>query len=70
MDFAGNPWGTYDQEEVRIHCEQMLTPPSERTILQRVFLTVAHRLNSVQKLFISAKPRWIHMVFKKPSITW
>lgn len=70
MDLAENPWGTYNQEETCTHCGQMLKPPSERTMLQRVFSAAAHSLNSIQKPFVSSTPRWIHIVFKRPSITW
>ena len=65
MDLAGNPWGTYDQEEVCINCGKALIRPPEGAILQRILISIAHRLNSIQKPFVSATPKWIHMVFKK-----
>ena len=68
MDLAGNPWGTYDQEEICIHCGKALIRPLEKTIPQRVFSAFAHHLNSIQRLFVSTTPRWIHMVFKKSPV--
>jgi len=36
MDFAGNPYGTYDQEEACIHCGRRLIAPPRRTPIQLV----------------------------------
>ncbi len=65
MDVAGNPWGTYDQEEVCIHCGQEIGKPSERNLAQKLCSRLAFSLNAAQSRFISARPNWIHMVFYK-----
>jgi len=65
MDVAGNPWGTYDQEEVCIHCGQEIGKPSERNLAQKLCSRLAFSLNAAQSRFISARPNWTHMVFYK-----
>src|SRR5262249_23492481 len=65
MDVAGNPWGTYDQEEVCIHCGQEIGKPAERNLAQKLCSRLAFSLNAAQSRFISARPNWIHMVFYK-----
>jgi hypothetical protein len=66
MDLAGNPWGTYDQEEVCICCGNKLMPPlQKRTITQRIFSALSHYLNLIQRPFGITTPKWIHIVFKK-----
>ncbi|HKC86838.1 MAG TPA: hypothetical protein VKG02_12725, partial [Blastocatellia bacterium] len=65
MDVAGNPWGTYDQEEVCVHCGQEIGKPAERNLAQKLCSRLAFPLNAAQARFISARPDWIHMVFKK-----
>ncbi|MGH9751245.1 MAG: methyltransferase domain-containing protein [Blastocatellia bacterium] len=65
MDIAGNPWGTYDQEEVCIHCGQEIGKPAERNVARKLCSKLAFSLNAAQSRFISARPNWIHMVFEK-----
>jgi SAM-dependent methyltransferase len=65
MDVAGNPWGTYDQEEVCIHCGQEIGKPAERNLARKVCSKLAYSLNAAQSRFVSARPNWIHMVFGK-----
>jgi glycosyltransferase involved in cell wall biosynthesis len=65
MDVAGNPWGTYDQEEVCIYCGQEVGKPAERNLAQKLCSRLAFSLNAEQARFISARPNWIHMIFNK-----
>ena len=65
MDFAGNPYGTYDQEELCVHCGHVLIMPTERTILQKVATKLAVYMNRVQALLTSEAPIWVHVVFEK-----
>jgi ubiquinone/menaquinone biosynthesis C-methylase UbiE len=65
MNRAGNPWGTYHQEEPCIHCGSRLRPPAGRSIVQKVCAALAHRLNRVQRWLVRPRPNWIHMVFHK-----
>jgi len=65
MDIAGNPWGVYSQEEPCIHCGAKLVGPATRSSFQKGCSVVSHAVNRVQRVFISAIPSWIHMVFQK-----
>ena len=65
MDVAGNPWGTYDQAEVCIHCGEDIGIPPERNFAQKLCSRIALSLNAAQARAISARPDWIHIVFKK-----
>jgi SAM-dependent methyltransferase len=68
MDLAGNPWGTYHQEEPCIHCGAVLTPPGDRRILQKFCSALAVRINRVHSLFTSPHGNWIHVAFSKPGL--
>jgi hypothetical protein len=65
MGFAGNPWGTYNQEEGCIYCDSKLTAPSDSNIFQKICTKIASKINSVQECFMSPRPIWTHMVFEK-----
>jgi ubiquinone/menaquinone biosynthesis C-methylase UbiE len=65
LDFAGNPYGTYDQEEECIHCKSKITGPMERDLLQKIDIKIAYILNIIQSVFIRPQPNWIHVRFKK-----
>lgn len=65
MDLAGNPWGTYGQDESCIHCGARLTAPVSRSVPQKVLSKAAHRLCRLQSFWTAPRPNWIHMVFRK-----
>jgi hypothetical protein len=65
MDLAGNPYGTYMQNEHCIHCDQKLKQPPARTFLQKVFTKIAFKLTSAQRTFTTKHPNWIHILFEK-----
>jgi SAM-dependent methyltransferase len=65
MDLAGNPWGTYDQEEPCCHCGNKLIPPAPRKAWQTICSGVAVRVNQAQSLFARPHGNWIHLVFSK-----
>ncbi|HSV51241.1 MAG TPA: class I SAM-dependent methyltransferase [Burkholderiaceae bacterium] len=69
MDLAGNPYGTYSQDEPCTHCGSTLQPPPERHLWQKVFTRLAFLTRSVQKPFIKPHANWIHMLLKKRSRT-
>jgi len=68
MDLAGNPWGTYNQEEPCIHCGAVLTPPGSRGFGRKVCSAIAARINQAHQLFTGTRPNWIHLVFSKSEI--
>jgi hypothetical protein len=66
MDLAGNPWGTYEQEESCIACQQTLMPPGSGGLCRKACAAAAHRLNRRLTRNASPRPLWIHCVFEKP----
>lgn len=65
MDFSGNPYGTYEQEESCIHCDQDLSPPGLRTPAQRIATKVAHYARKATEAFVKPRGNWIHLVLRK-----
>lgn len=65
MDLAGNPYGTYSQEEPCIHCGANLTGPPERKLWQKVLTKTAFMGMSAQKLFLKPHPNWTHVLLRK-----
>ena len=65
MDFAGNPYGTYDQEEPCVHCGRELVRPPPRNLAQYVATKLAFWARRATES--SAKPHgnWMHMVLRK-----
>ena len=65
MDFAGNPYGTYDQEEPCIHCGHRLLPPSSRNLAQLIATKLAFWSRRASELFAKPRGNWIHLVLRK-----
>ena len=65
MDMAGNPYGTYSQEEACVNCEGKLVPPPPSGILPYLFTKVAVLINQGQACFVRPSPNWIHVLFSK-----
>jgi hypothetical protein len=68
MDLAGNPYGTYDQEESCVHCGARLRPPPPRNLFQKGCTKLAFWLNEAQGHFVRPRPNWIHVLFRKPAV--
>ncbi len=65
MDFAGNPYGAYDQEELCIHCGAKLKEPPQRNILQKIATKLAFYIKNIQQPFYRPHSIWIHILFEK-----
>ena len=65
LDYAGNPFGTYEQDECCVHCRQPIGLPQTRSLLQRIATRLAFTLNTVQRPFVKPHPNWIHVLFLK-----
>ncbi len=63
MHFAGNPYGTYAQEETCVHCGSAIGAPRVQTLLDRLAAGVAARLSRAQQLSIMGRPKWMHARF-------
>jgi len=62
---AGNPWGTYEQQEGCVACGSELRKPTTRSLGTRVTGKAAHLINRAQRPFIRPQPSWMHMLFEK-----
>ncbi len=65
MDLAGNPWGTYGQEEPCVHCGARLVAPAQRALWQRACSFMALVMNKCQTLLTPAHAQWIHLVLSR-----
>ena len=65
MDLAGNPFGTYDQEEPCIYCGARMRPAENTSTWQRVLSGVAARINRLQTTYTKPHGNWIHLLFSK-----
>ncbi len=67
MDLAGNPYGTYVQEEACIHCNAPLDPPARLTLLQRALCKAALIVRRVHNAGRSQHANWIHVLLRSGS---
>jgi SAM-dependent methyltransferase len=65
MDLAGNPYGTYRQEEPCIHCGAKLREPPARNFLQKVSSRLSFYARNAQGVFHRPHQNWIHALFAK-----
>lgn len=65
MDLAGNPFGTYEQEEPCVHCNHALGSPTDRSYLQKVATRLAFIIDSLQRRLSAPHANWIHIRFEK-----
>lgn len=69
MDFSGNPYGTYQQEEACIYCGRRLMPPPPRSVVQKLATRCAILSQRVTEVFTQARGNWIHVMLRKRNIT-
>jgi hypothetical protein len=65
MAAAGNPYGTYIQDEPCIHCGAALTAPPRRTLVGRCLTKASVLARKTQAPFVAPRPKWIHALFEK-----
>ena len=65
LDLAGNPWGTYDQDEPCLHCGSPIVPPASRSIAGRAMSVAGLGLQKFQSRWYKPHANWIHMTFRK-----
>lgn len=65
LDFAGNPYGTYEQDEPCVECGARLRPPVNRSLAQRGATKLAFSLDALQRAVTSFRGNWIHVKFEK-----
>ncbi|WP_084019698.1 class I SAM-dependent methyltransferase [Dechloromonas agitata] len=66
LDYAGNPFGTWEQEEPCVYCGASIGEPGERSMSQRLATRLAFILNKLQSRFVKPRGNWIHVLFSKP----
>lgn len=66
LDYAGNPFGTWQQDEACVHCGCAIGSPAIRSPLQRMATRLAFVLNRLQARFVKPRGNWIHVLFSKP----
>lgn len=65
MALAGNPYGTYQQEEPCIHCRAKLLPPPQRDWGQKLATKAAFWTQSVSKIASKPRGKWMHVLLSK-----
>jgi hypothetical protein len=65
MEWAGNPWGTYEQEESCVHCGGCVGRPPSPPLSRRMLSALAERMNRVQRRFSPSRPAWIHCLYRR-----
>jgi hypothetical protein len=67
MNFAGNPYGTYNQEEPCIHCGARLGLPANRNFAQCIATKIAFWIQRIGNVFAVPRGNWIHIMLRKKS---
>lgn len=65
MDHAGNPYGTYTQDEPCLHCDRPVGRPAPRSFGQKLLTRAAFAGQRLQRPFVRASARWIHLRFER-----
>jgi hypothetical protein len=65
MAKAGNPYGTYAQEEPCVHCGAKLKSPPVRSFIQKAETKIAVKLNQLQAAVQAPRPVWIHVLLQQ-----
>ncbi|HZT60934.1 MAG TPA: class I SAM-dependent methyltransferase [Pyrinomonadaceae bacterium] len=65
MDIAGNPYGTYAQDEPCIHCGKALEPPPERTAAKKVLTRLAFWSQHATGVFSKPRGNWMHVLLSR-----
>jgi hypothetical protein len=65
MDWAGNPYGTYEQEEQCIHCGKALLPPPRRSLPQKTSTKLGFWSGGISRMSARPRPNWMHLLMRK-----
>ncbi|WP_256081988.1 class I SAM-dependent methyltransferase [Massilia sp. YIM B04103] len=65
MDFAGNPYGTYEQEEPCIYCDRRLIAPPRRDLGQLIATKCAFGLRKISEILSKPRGNWMHLILRK-----
>ena len=67
MDLAGNPYGTYVQDEGCVHCGAQLVAPARPRPMQRVLSKLALSIRKAVNLTRRPHANWVHLLMVKPA---
>lgn len=67
-DLAGNPYGTYHQDEHCIFCNSKMVRPAHIPFFHKLLCFIADTIDKVRNRLIRKEPHWIHVLFSKDSI--
>ncbi len=67
LDLAGNPYGTYSQEEPCVNCGEKVKATLPGGSIAYLCAKTAVLVNRIQSCFFQPTPNWIHVVFSKDS---
>ena len=65
MDWAGNPWASYGQDEPCVHCGDRFLPPPPPTLKDRVLARVSLEVGRLRGRQHSQKGNWIHCLYAR-----
>ncbi|MBT0963073.1 class I SAM-dependent methyltransferase [Denitromonas iodatirespirans] len=65
MDRAGNPYGTYSQDEPCLHCARPVGAPAARSFGQKLLTRAAFIGQRLQRPFVRTRANWIHLRFER-----
>lgn len=65
LNFAGNPFGTYEQDESCVHCGQSLAAASARSMLQRLATRAGMLIQRGVTRLQPPRAKWIHLLLEK-----
>lgn len=65
LEYAGHPYGTYEQDEACIHCGAAITKPQERNLAQKIATRTAYWLEAIQLRLTPMRGNWIHARFDR-----
>lgn len=65
LDFAGNPYGTYGQEETCVGCGGGLHEPPARDLRRKLASKAGHLARRMTEPLKAERANWIHMLFAK-----
>ena len=65
MDLAGNPYGTYVQDEPCVHCGSALRAPEAMSIPQRALCKAALTVRALVNITRQRHANWVHVLMER-----
>ncbi len=62
---AGNPYGTYMQEEPCVHCGLGVGQPHDRSFGDKLLTGAAYYCEVAQRFVSASRAQWIHVLFRR-----